>query len=50
MTQHKSKSPWFNEVARVRFIVFPHHHKASRMEARAIRSERPRHNKYGVAA
>lgn len=45
MTQHIKRSPWFRDVAQVRFIVFPDKDYALRKEREAILNERPANNR-----
>jgi predicted GIY-YIG superfamily endonuclease len=44
MKRHKSTSPWLPQVARVRTVLYGSVVEARRIEAEAIRSERPVHN------
>lgn len=44
-TQHRRRSPWFATIARTEIEWLPGLDEAITAEAKAIRSENPRHNK-----
>jgi hypothetical protein len=45
LAQHRSQSPWFEEIATIRVEVYPSRAAALAAETRAIQTEAPRHNK-----
>lgn len=49
LTAHRSTTPWFELVARLRIQVFPTHEAALAAEREAIRTEFPIFNQHGSA-